>query len=189
MYISANTVEEAYEFCMAKVKDLMADHGSDESKHAFHESAHIEIKNPNSFSNSIKYNGKVFSCNGTNELYALETEYYNRFLNNKTFNQLIQVLSEDRDSKKAYLSLWDNENISGEITCLTGFHFYIKDNHLFAVIQMRSNEVYRLLPVDMAFGIAIQKYIANEMDLPMGSYVHQVASMVLYKKDVLELIL
>ncbi len=188
MYILANTVEQVYDECILEVKSHIVNQSFLTGKHAFHESAHLVTKDPGSFANSIKYNGEIFVYNGRKELYALETRYYNKFIANKTFAPLINILKSDKESKKAYLSLWDNEDKLEEITCLTGFHFYIKDNHLFAVTHMRSNELLRLLPVDIAFGVAVQEYVASSLNLPLGSYTHQVASLVLYTKDVSELL-
>lgn len=187
MYVSAKSVKDLHCKLLLVVKEKLVDippFGTD--KHAFHESAHLEIISPDSSINPIHYDGITFSTEDKEKLLALEIGHYNTLIVPDDINSLVTCLADDRGSKKAYLTLWDNKDIfgrSGEIPCMTGVHFYVRNNLLQAVVHMRSNEAYKLLPIDMYIGMAMQTYIAKRLEMSPGSYTHQVGSLVLYSVD------
>lgn len=190
MNITSKTADALYQTCILQVKECLENSSIDGKKHAFHESANFVILEPHSLKNPISYDGEKFSHHEQNETFDLETLHYNQLILSTEIDALIKCLESEPDSKKAYLSLWKNEFVfgkSGEIPCLTGIHFYIKEDNLFAVIHMRSNELLTLLPIDICFGIALQTYVAAQLKLKLGSYTHQVASLILYSSDVKKL--
>lgn len=190
MNITTDSVDELYLTCIKQVQERLIGLEESQVKHVFHESAHFEILHPESFQNPVSYNGSVFSHTEKDDIFNVETSHYNQVIKQDELLRIIECLQKDPDSKKAYLSLWDNEYIfgaSGEVPCLVGIHFYINNSELFTVVHMRSNELLKLLPVDICFGIALQKYVASKLEVNTGTYVHQVGSLILYSKDLLEL--
>lgn len=190
MNITTDSVDELYLTCIKQVQERLIGLEESQVKHVFHESAHFEILHPESFQNPVSYNGSVFSHTEKDDIFNVETSHYNQVIKQDELLRIIECLQRDQDSKKAYLSLWDNEYIfgaSGEVPCLVGIHFYINNGELFTVVHMRSNELLKLLPVDICFGIALQKYVASKLEVNTGTYVHQVGSLILYSKDLLEL--
>lgn len=187
MNITSKTADALYQACIQQVKDRLEETLNVEKKHAFHESADFVILEPDLLKNPVSYDGQKFLHSEQDEAFELETLHYNQLILSGEIDSLIKCLRQEPDSKKAYLSLWKNEFIfgkSGVIPCLVGIHFYVEEEKLFVVVQMRSNELLRLLPVDICFGVALQTYAADQLELKLGSYTHQVASLILYSKDV-----
>ena len=190
MNITAKSVDELYIACVKQVQERLMNVNNSQSKHIFHESAHFEILNPESFRNPISYDGSNFSHAEMESIFDIETAHYNQIIKQNEISSIVECLQKDPDSKKACLSFWNNNYIfgtSGEVPCLVGIHFYINSGELFTVVHMRSNELLRLLPVDICFGIALQKYVGSKLEVNTGTYVHQVGSLILYSKDLLEL--
>lgn len=187
MHIISKTPEGLYQACIQQVRDLVKNTKTLDKKHAFHESANFVILEPDSHKNPVSYDGEKFSHSEQSKIFDTETDHYNNLILSADIEGVLSCLKADPDSKKAYLSFWKNEFVSGksgEIPCLVGVHFFIKEDKVFAVIQMRSNELSTLLPIDIYFGIAIQIYVSNKLKMTSGSYTHQVASLILYSKDV-----
>jgi len=187
MNITSKTADALYQACIQQVKDRLEETLSVGKKHTFHESADFVILEPDLLKNSVSYDGQKFSYSEQDEAFELETLHYNQLISSGEIDSLIKCLRQESDSKKAYLSLWKNEFVfgkSGEIPCLVGIHFYVEEEKLFIVVQMRSNELLSLLPIDICFGVALQTYVAGQLKLQIGSYTHQVASLILYSKDV-----
>ncbi len=190
MNIKAESVDELYLACIKQVQEHLKGENNPQGKHIFQESAHFEILHPESFQNPILYDGLAFSHAEKDDVFNIETSHYNQIIKQNEISSIIECLQNDPNSKKAYLSLWDNNYIfgaSGEVPCLVGIHFYINSDKLFTVVHMRSNELLKLLPVDVCFGIALQKYVGSKLGVSAGSYVHQVGSLILYSKDLYEL--
>lgn len=189
MNINSESVDELYLACIKQVQDRLIGVNNPQSKHVFHESAHFEILHPESFKNPISYDGSIFSHAENDDIFNIEASHYNEIVKQIEISNIIECLKKDPDSKKAYLSLWNNNynfGASGEVPCLVGVHFYIDNGELFTVVHMRSNELLKLLPVDICFGIALQKYVGSKLEINIGTYVHQVGSLILYSKDLLE---
>lgn len=187
MNITSKAADALYQACIQQVKESLEDSLNVDKKHAFHESANFLILEPDLHKNPVSYDGQKFSHSKQDEAFELETLHYNQLILSDEVDSLIKCLRREPDSKKAYLSLWKNEFVfgkSGEIPCLVGIHFYIEEEKLFTVVQMRSNELLSLLPIDICFGVALQTYVADQLKLKLGSYTHQVASLILYSKDV-----
>jgi hypothetical protein len=190
MHITSKTAASLYEACIQEVKARVAETAALHGKHAFHEAASFEILDPQLSKKSVSYDGLKFMHIEQSKIFDIETDHYNNLISSVGIESIVDCLKIDAESKKAYLSFWSNEFIfgkSGEIPCLTGVHFYIRENKVFCVVQMRSNELLSLLPVDICFGIALQTYVANSLGKDIGSYTHQVASLILYSADIKKL--
>ena len=144
MNITSESVDELYLACIKQVQDRLVGVNNPRSKHVFHESAHFEILHPESFKNPISYDGSIFSHAENDYIFNIEASHYNEIIKQNEISNIIECLQEGPDSKKAYLSLWNNNYIfgaSGEVPCLAGIHFYIDNGKLFTVVHMRSNEL------------------------------------------------
>lgn len=105
------------------------------------------------------------------------------------FNQIdkvIELLLKDPSSRRAVVNFnVPNPNVieTKDEICTIALQFYIRNGKLNATGVMRSNDIWYGLPYDVAFFTEIQKYIAHRLDIPTGSYVHDVISLHCYKRN------
>lgn len=64
------------------------------------------------------------------------------------------------------------EDHSDEIPCPVALHFIPRAGELHLITYMRSQDAYRLLPLDMFTFTLIQEYVASSTSNDLGSYVH-----------------
>jgi hypothetical protein len=193
--ISRKTVSGA---CRSSLKQLygMSKQNSNAGVRVVEVSAQIEVTSDTASDNPIVFDGRRFDllvhklpiftkC----EFFNTEIDHYNKLFSNVDCSALIGVLEDDTTSNKAYCAVWSNTFIggkTGDIPCMIGFHPTISNGLLGMTVHMRSNDAYKLLYIDMYFGIAIQNYIAEKLHIKKGTYVHQVSKLVLYSKDLSE---
>ena len=105
------------------------------------------------------------------------------------FNQvekIIQLLCEDPDSRRAVINFnVPNERVieTHDEICTIALQFLIRDGKLNCYGIMRSNDVWYGLPYDVIFFTELTKYIARRLDIPYGSYTHDVMSIHVYERN------
>lgn len=111
-------------------------------------------------------------------------------------NTIMDELLKNEESRRAYLSILyptdqvilqlDHTGVKSthEFPCTIGLHFMIREGRLQLIANMRSNNCYRVLPYDVYNFTCLQKYIANQIDIEMGAYLHQMNSAHLFSGDV-----
>ncbi|RYE54311.1 MAG: hypothetical protein EOP48_12600, partial [Sphingobacteriales bacterium] len=109
--------------------------------------------------------------------------------NNKGISQwsnVVNLLSEDRDTRRAVLSLYESTTdfgaFSKDVSCICTIQFLIRDNKLDAITHMRSNDVMWGLPYDLFLVTMLQEYLALTLSVPLGRYYHFANSMHLYER-------
>lgn len=190
MYIHANTVKEALGDFNERLKIVLAESTEIRDVHAFHESGHFEIMQVDASTLPLRFDGSTFSVQTSTDidekLLGVEVDHYNKLIGSVGVSDVVTCLSQNPASKKAYQSFWQNSDIfgaSGEVPCMTGVHAYIKDDKVFFVTHMRSTNAFKLLEIDIYVGIALQVYLANQLGKGIGTYCHQIASLIVYSKD------
>jgi hypothetical protein len=68
--------------------------------------------------------------------------------------------------------------------CLTSVQFFVRHGELGMTVNMRSNDVFLGLPLDIFQFSMWHTFMAAHLGLPLGPYVHQSASLHLYDRDV-----
>lgn len=105
------------------------------------------------------------------------------------FNQvekIIQLLCEDPESRRAVINFnVPNERVieTKDEICTIGLQFLIRDGKLNCYGIMRSNDVWFGLPYDVIFFTELTKYIAKRLNIPCGTYTHNVISLHVYEKN------
>ena len=119
--------------------------------------------------------------------------YGYRIWNNTYANQfelLIEHLRQMPNSRQAIVTMWNAHDLwhstrdkKGDIPCTLSLQFLIRDGKLHLINTMRSNDAWLGLPYDIFAFTCFQKLIANTLNIPTGTYTHQVGSMHLYEKN------
>ena len=104
---------------------------------------------------------------------------------NNQLNKCISELKHNRNSRKAYLTLFDGkekDDYSYDTPCTLNIGFYIHDNSLCMNVIMRSNDlIYGFCNDQYAFS-KLQQYVANELNLKVGNYFHYASDFHIYSK-------
>lgn len=91
-------------------------------------------------------------------------------------------------TRQCWVSLWRPYDLAmGESTkdlpCTIGWQFLVRDNALNMVAYMRSNDAWLGTPYDVYTFCSIQKLLAGDLGLKVGTYHHHVGSFHLYDKN------
>ena len=100
---------------------------------------------------------------------------------------VIEHLAHNPESRQAVQPIFcprDQLELVGkskDVPCTLSLHFLVRDEVLHMIVTMRSNDVLWGWPYDvMAFNV-IQNLVANRLELSLGSYFHNVASLHMYE--------
>jgi len=114
--------------------------------------------------------------------YRLQTQFgFNQI---KTIERL---LKKDKYSRRAVLNInTPNKNVyeTNDEPCTIALQFLIRDNRLNLTTIMRSNDLWFGTPYDVLFFTSLQRIIANDLKIEMGSYYHFATSMHIYERNV-----
>lgn len=108
------------------------------------------------------------------------------------FNDIILELKKNSESRRAYFNILTVEDkkvielpkSTMEYPCTIGVQLFIRDGKLHMMVNMRSNNVYAVMPYDVFNFTCMQFNIADKLDMPMGHYIHQINNAHIYKGDV-----
>lgn len=113
--------------------------------------------------------------------YRLQTQF--GFDQIKTVERL---LKKDKHSRRAVLNInTPNKNIyeTHDEPCTIALQFLIRNNQLNLTTIMRSNDLWFGTPYDVLFFTSLQRIIANDLKIEMGSYYHFATSMHIYERN------
>lgn len=173
----------------------------------------LQLSNPRARLSRTEKKGTLFSClgellwylAGSKDLsfikhyipaYEDESEdkltiyggYGPRFFNtrgNNQFKNVLTLLKENPESRRAVIQLFDAEDISKrrkEIPCTCTLQFLLRRGQLNMYTHMRSNDAYLGLPHDVFAFTMIQEIMARILEARLGNYFHMVGSLHLYAK-------
>jgi len=125
---------------------------------------------------------------------AWEYTYHDRIVNYPIkenagrINQLqfvIDELKRSPDSRRAVIDIRDNgvDAFNSHPACLQHMQFFIRGGKLHMKVLMRSNDGVEATFMNAFAFIMLQKRVADELGLPMGSYTHRANSFHCYEKD------
>lgn len=103
-------------------------------------------------------------------------------------DQIAFVLNELRrnpDSRRAVMDPRRPEDMKpgADPTCLMNIQYFIRNGALNCKVLFRSNDACKAAFEDMFALIMLQKYIADELGLPVGTYTHRANSFHAYEAD------
>ena len=105
------------------------------------------------------------------------------------FNQIdkiIELLKVDPYSRRAVLNInVPNENVinTKDELCTVCINYQIRNNKLHSTVVLRSNDFNYGARNDIPFYISLQKHIAKQLNIEVGTYTHMAFSMHFYDRD------
>jgi thymidylate synthase len=99
-----------------------------------------------------------------------------------------KLLRHDPSTRRAVLlmsqPLMDGDITAKDVACATSLQFLLRDGHLDAVLNMRSNDAFWGLSYDIFLFTMLQELFAAELKVELGRYYHSVGSLHLYQRHV-----
>ena len=105
------------------------------------------------------------------------------------FDQVVRELRRNKDSRRASMvyqrpSIWVeyNDNCKNDFICTNAVTYYIRDNELHSVVQMRSNDVIFGYRNDYAWQEYVLYALADELSVDTGTIHWQVQNLHVYER-------
>jgi len=105
------------------------------------------------------------------------------------FDQVVRELRRNKDSRRASMvyqrpSIWVeyNDNCKNDFICTNAVTYYIRDNELHSVVQMRSNDVIFGYRNDYAWQEYVLYALADELGVEPGTIHWQVQNLHVYER-------
>jgi len=102
------------------------------------------------------------------------------------WDRCVEILKRDPDSRQAVTALYrpdDCGHATKDMPCTLSLQFLIRNDQLNLVVNMRSNDLWFGGVYDIFCFTALQELMANELQVPVGTYYHHVGSFHLYEKN------
>ena len=116
-----------------------------------------------------------------------EYTYHDRMVNycgKDQINFVINELKTDPDSRRAVVLIRNSGDIgSPDPACLQHIQYTIRNNRLNCYVLFRSNDACKASFMNMFALIMLQKKIADELGVEVGTYTHRANSFHCYQKD------
>lgn len=101
-------------------------------------------------------------------------------------NRIVELLKKDKNSRRAVINFnVPNPRVieTKDEPCTICLQFLIRNGKLDCTGVMRSNDIWFGLPYDIVFFTEVQKYIAAQVGIGVGTYTHFATSLHVYEKD------
>lgn len=112
----------------------------------------------------------------------------------KLQEQMVNVLDEidsNQDSRRAYFNILTpadqiilRNKTTHEFPCTIGIQIMIREEKLSMIVNMRSNNIYAVMPYDVYNFTNLLFHLSEELEIPVGKYYHQINNAHIYKGDV-----
>lgn len=101
-----------------------------------------------------------------------EYTYHQRFAHQLPW--IIEELTRNPYSRRAIMNIrdFDVDSSNDHPACLQSIHFSIRENKLHMTVMMRSNDAVQATFMNAVGFISLQKKVAEELKVPVGSYTH-----------------
>lgn len=109
--------------------------------------------------------------------------YHNRMEAQIPF--IVEELRRNPFSRRAVIDIrdWKMDSQSEDPACLQHIQYFIRDNKLHCKVLFRSNDACKATFMNAFALIMLQKRIADELNLEVGTYTHRANSFHCYEKD------
>lgn len=99
--------------------------------------------------------------------------------------EVVRLLKRDPTTRQAVLSIWRPDDVDhvGDKPCTLTIQFLLRDNQLWMVVNMRSQDAWLGAGMDMFVFGQLRDTVARLLHVEPGPYVHHVGSLHLYKRD------
>lgn len=132
-----------------------------------------------------------FLIDGTNEDKVIHewTKLYRKRLVTESYNQIQEVINYLKNKptgKRAQATVWDQkQDLYGDIgPCLQTLWFQVIDNKLDIHVHMRASDAYGKLLMNINEFAALQRYIADKLNIDYGKYYQFVDTCHINSKDI-----
>lgn len=102
---------------------------------------------------------------------------------------VIALLKKDPNTRQAVMTMWDSRDLinsyvklTKDTPCNLTWSFFLRNDILDMVCNIRSNDLWLGFPYDIFCNTCIQRIIANDLGVNVGTYTHQVGSLHIYMK-------
>ena len=105
----------------------------------------------------------------------------------RQLNQMILKLKLDKDTRQAAISIYDGKEhnkYSTDTPCTYAVQFTILNGKLNMCVVMRSNDLWYGFCNDQYCFSELQKYVAERVDMPVGTYYHFAHNLHLYNDKI-----
>ena len=95
-----------------------------------------------------------------------------------------RILLSDNDSRRAIIFIRepsDLTKITKDSVCTNTMHFLIRENKLYLIVNMRSNDFYVGFIFDVFCFTMLQELMSIELNIKLGSYIHIANSLHIYE--------
>lgn len=111
--------------------------------------------------------------------------YHNRIAEQLPF--VYEELKRNPDSRRAVVDIrdWKKDTTHGNTSpaCLQHMQFFIRDGQMHLKVLMRSNDAPEATFMNMFAFIMLQRKVADDLGVKVGSYTHRANSFHCYEKD------
>lgn len=125
------------------------------------------------------YGARIFGIHNEDDF----VKYYDK-IEFDQWKDCVNKLKNDHDTRQAIIHLHtpNNKKTKDEVCTLT-LQFLIRDNKLNMITTMRSNDIVLGFTYDVFAFTFMQELMANELNVELGCYCHNVGSMHIYTKE------
>lgn len=116
--------------------------------------------------------------------------YGNRWRVHAQLDFILRELRENPMSRRAVMTCWEAGrdivnimNDTKDACCTLSLQFLLRGGQLHCTTVMRSNDLWQGFPYDVFCFTAVQRLIAYELGVEVGTYTHHVGSIHLYDRD------
>jgi len=103
------------------------------------------------------------------------------------FDMCYKMLTADPNSRQAIMHYKPPIDFftykSKDVPCTVSQQFFIRDNKLYTIVTMRSNDIWNGVPYDIFFFTCNQIKMAMLLNIDVGEYMHNAGSLHMYKRD------
>ena len=98
---------------------------------------------------------------------------------------VIDELRKDANSRRAVIDVRDNkeDTYADDPACLQHIQFFIRHNKLDCSVLFRSNDLFKATYMNAFALIMLQKRVADELGIGVGTYTHRANSAHVYERD------
>lgn len=132
-----------------------------------------------------KYSKYLLNQNHQNQVYSRISKLANKDLKINQKIEIVEKLKKVWYSRRCVISIWlPLEDLhSNHPPCICLLQFFLRQNNLFLTSFFRSNDAWLHAPVDILALTNLQKEIADNLSVGVGTYTHFAVSYHIYDFD------
>jgi len=136
----------------------------------------------------LKFSDDGKTVNSAYGYYIFNKDYAtSQGLKDSQWNLVKEKLKSDNDSRQAIININNTHHKSNyetkDFPCTIYCQVFIRNNKLYWITNMRSNDIYYGFRNDLYTFTELQKRLAKELGIECGEYIHIAGSMHLYESE------